>query len=162
MRRLRHYAAIAMGGAALLLAPCGAAQDQGASFRPPSGAEIIPRGAAGGLGVLQVSNAADQDAVLKLRSGGLWRMVYVRAHERATVQNVKPGPYTLLFTSGGNWDNKGLKFRDHPIYFQFEKPLTFTETRAPDGGTEAVRSEITLVAIPQGNTDVKPIRDKDF
>jgi len=163
MRTLWQCLVIALGICALLPAAHAVAQGQEeATFRPESGAEIVPRGAAGGLGVLQITNLMDQDAVLKLKAGGLWRMVYVRSRGQATVQGIRPGTYTLMFTSGRDWDNQALKFRDHPIYFQFEKTTMFTEKRSFGGRTDSVRAEITLVAVPNGSTDVKPVREKDF
>src|SRR5947208_291854 len=98
---------MALAGAGLLLAGAVAARAPGASFRPHSGEELPPRGATRSLGVLELSDVAEQDCIVKPRRGGLWRTVYLRASPETALASGG-----LLSGSGADRDLRAVTEHD--------------------------------------------------
>jgi hypothetical protein len=93
--------------------------------RPHSGTTLYS-GIRGGQGSLTVKNTLSQDSAVVVVLGRSKAFgVYVRAHARTTVGNVKPGTYTVYFTSGSAFSVCTGRFTRDASYWRVKKQLTF-------------------------------------
>jgi hypothetical protein len=93
--------------------------------RPHSGT-MLYSAIRGGQGSLEVKNTLSQDSAIVVVEGQSRAFsVYVRAHARVTVGNVKPGTYTVYFTSGARFSVCQERFTSDASYWRVKKQLTF-------------------------------------
>ena len=124
--------------------------------RPHSGT-ILYSGIRGGLGTLTIQNGLSQDGVVMLVLGKSRAIgVYVRAHASTKVGDIKPGTYTIDFTTGSRFRVCTGRFTAGASYWQFDPRLTFV---APPRFTVAT---LTLEAVPGGNAPTSPISSPQF
>ena len=130
-----------------------------ATSRPPNGT-ILYSGIRGGLGRLTIKNGPSQDGVVTLVRGRSKAIsVYLRARSSTTVRNIKPGTYTIYYTTGSPFSfsiPKG-RFTRGATYWRFNDPLRFVTT--PQSYTVWT---VTLYAVSGGNAPATQINPSDF
>ena len=128
-----------------------------ATSRPHSGT-ILYSGISGGQGQLTIKNRPDQDGVVVLVQGRHRAIgVYVRAHARTTVGNIKDGTYTIYFTSGSGFSACQGRFTRAASYWRFDNHLRFVTTAQ----TFTVYT-VTLYTVSGGNAPTTQINPSDF
>ena len=139
----------------------------------PTGTDLLTVDGNTGLSDLTVNNGTSQDAVVKLVSSAdnrAYRVVYVRANDVWTIEKVAQGTYWLLVLQGSGWRFDQERFQDGVSYREFEKPLTFIETRTSsptsNGDTQIEthwsKETITLHKVTGGNARTHPIAQEAF
>ena len=99
-------------------------------------------------GRLTVSNGTQLDSVVVLSIGGTQkRAVCVRSGGDGTIPSISSAEYQVRFMLGQISD--GTTFEPEQ-YFEFDRPLTFTE-RETGTGVEYVQASLTLHSVPGGN-----------
>jgi hypothetical protein len=127
-----------------------------AASRPHSGT-ILYAGIKGGMGRLTIQNGLSQDGVVVLVRGKSKAIgVYVRAHAATTVHNIKPGTYTIDFTTGSQFHVCTGRFTRAAAYWRFSNRLPFA---SPPYYTVAT---LTLQPVSNGNAPVTQINPADF
>ena len=126
--------------------------------RPPNGT-ILYAGISGGLGRLTIKNGPSQDGVVTLVRGRSKAIsVYLRARSSTTVRNIKPGTYTIYYTTGSPFSfsiPKG-RFTRGATYWRFNDRLRFA---APPRYTIG---SLTLYAVSNGNAPTTQIPPGDY
>ena len=139
----------------------------------PTGTDLVTDIGNAGLSDLTVNNGTSQDAVVKLVSSAdnrAYRVVYVRANDVWKIGKIAQGMYRLLVLQGTGWESDRERFQDGVSYREFEKPLTFVESRTSsptsngDMQIETHWSEetITLHKVTGGNARTHPIAQEVF
>jgi hypothetical protein len=124
--------------------------------RPHSGA-MLYSGIRGGQGTLTIKNTLGQDSAIVAVAGRHKAFaVYVRAHARYTVGNVKPGTYTVYFTAGSRFSVCGGRFTSDASYWRVKKELTFVPPPNYDVWT------VTLYVVNGGNAPTNQISPSGF
>jgi len=124
--------------------------------RPHTGT-ILQSEIRGGLGQMVIKNHLSRDAVIELVRGKSKAVgVYVRAHATTTVRNIKPGWYTVYFTSGSLFKACTGRFTSGAAYYRVKKHLYFDFPPHYDIWT------LTLVFVKGGNAPTSPIPPKSF
>jgi hypothetical protein len=124
--------------------------------RPHSGTTLYS-GIRGGQGSLTVKNTLSQDSAVVVVLGRSKAFgVYVRAHARTTVGNVKPGTYTVYFTSGSAFSVCTGRFTEDASYWRVKKQLTFVAPPNYDVWT------VTLYSVNGGNAPSDQISPSGF
>jgi hypothetical protein len=128
-----------------------------ATSRPRTG-RILYAGIKGGLGRLTVKNHLSQDSVIVLVRGRSKAIgVYVRAHATTTVHNIKPGTYTIYFTTGSLFRKCTGRFTRGASYWRIKQHLTFLTL--PHFSVDT----LTIFAVKGGgNAPTSPIGSKGF
>lgn len=106
-------------------------------FPLENGDELVPAIFPAGAGTLTVVNETAFDAVVKLVEEGrdttLMRYWFVESKKAVTLDAVGSCDCSLYFGLGKEWDHNTRKFRLNRSYGKYKEPLTFTETKMPDG-----------------------------
>ncbi len=129
----------------------GAASAASATSRPPNGT-ILYSGIRGGMGRLTIKNGPRHDGVVTLMRGRSKAIsVYVRARSSATVRNIKPGTYTIYYTTGSLFSVSRGRFTRGATYWRFNNRLRFASPPYYTFWT------VTLYAVPGGNASTTQI-----
>ena len=119
---------------------------------------ILYSGISGGAGQLKIKNRPDQDGVVVLVRGRHRAIgVYVRAHARTTVDNIKDGTYTVYFTTGSRFSVCQGRFTRDASYWRFDNHLRFVTTAQ----TYTIYT-LTLYVVNGGNAPTTQIGPSDF
>jgi len=143
------------------VAPC---DKQSSRSSLPNGSRIVPDVDTKGLGVLEVQNGTNEDAVLSLYDSDAdetIREVYVQARHSVRMKGIPEGTYQLVYTAGLDWDGSEAIFRCDPDYAQFERGFAFTEKRDQEG-IQYHSITVTLHPVVGGNTRTKRISRQEF
>jgi len=111
--------------------------------------------------VLKIQNGTGLDSAVKLVTlmpprKTLW-IVYIRAHDEATVRAINPGGYLLRFALGQDWESRTRRFLRDVTFYQAGKQLDFTET-----DREYSELSVTLHELVTGNVPRKEITEAVF
>jgi len=110
---------------------------------------------------LRVLNGTDADAVAVLLEDGIpRRAIYIRTREYGLITQVPAGGYTLHFQLGSQWLEE-RRFCVIAGTSAFERSLDFEE-RHSDNGVTYTTIDVTLNAVPEGNTRTHPILPTSF
>jgi hypothetical protein len=124
--------------------------------RPHSGT-MLYSSIRGGQGTLTIKNTLGQDSAIVVVTGRHKAFaVYVRAHARVTVGNVKPGTYAVYFTSGGRFSVCAGRFTSDASYWRVKKDLTFVSPPNYDAWT------VTLYVVNGGNAPTNQVSPTGF
>jgi hypothetical protein len=124
--------------------------------RPHSGT-MLYSAIRGGQGTLTIKNTLGQDsAVVAVAGRHKAFAVYVRAHARTTVGNVKPGTYAVYFTSGSRFSVCAGRFTSDASYWRVKKELTFVPPPNYDVWT------VTLYVVKGGNAPTDQVSPTGF
>ena len=127
----------------------------------PTGTELVAPPSTKGMGMLEVLNENDEDAVVKLVNADdpntIVRCVYVRRGTTLRLGGITDGMYRLLFTMGLDWDRAQMHFRRDPKYVAFDDELYFESD-----GTRYRRIMVTLHSVPDGTASTSPISEDQF
>jgi hypothetical protein len=138
----------------------GAALDRALkASRPPNGT-IFLQTSTQGRGELTIDNGSNFDALVKLVSPQrkyTFISVYIHAGRSATVTNIRPNSYKLIFALGEGWDESRNAMVRIASTAAFEKLLTFV--RSQDHYTSF---KVTLHPVVGGNTQTAAISKEDF
>lgn len=139
--------------------------DPAAYNRLPSGTNIAEDVGRSGLGKLTVENGTTLDAVVRLvrnDNGQTARWFYVQAHSKETRGGIEPGSYSLVYTTGADWDGTAVAFRRSASYDAFDRQCEYLET--PDGEdiTRYRTISVTLQPVPDGNARTRRISREEF
>jgi hypothetical protein len=127
-----------------------------ATSRPHSGT-IFHSEIRGGPGTLTIKNNLRQDAVIVLvRSRSKALSVYVRAHAKTTVGNIKDGTYTIYYTAGSRYSVCQGRFTSGASYWRVNKGVPFVSS-----ATESTVATLTLYAA-NGNAPTTPVGPGNF
>ena len=106
-------------------------------FPLENGDELVPAIFPAGEGRLTVVNETALDAVVKLVEEGkgttLLRYWFIESKKAVVLEDLGPCGCSLYFGLGKEWDHNTRKFRLNRSYGKYKEPLTFTETKTPDG-----------------------------
>ncbi len=106
-------------------------------FPLETGDELVPAIFPAGGGRLTVVNETASDAVVKLVEEGrgttLLRYWFVGSRKKVALDDLGPCDCSLYIGLGKEWDHNTRKFRLNRSYGKYKEPLTFTETKTPDG-----------------------------
>jgi hypothetical protein len=132
--------------------------------RPANGYEFEYDQTPEGHGKLTVNNGNAEDAAVILSSsipGTLDRLFYVRGRMEATITEIPPGRYRIVFQIGRNWDSEAEMFRCVSATAIFDKEEAFEErTTATD--VEYSDIHITLHKVVGGNARTTPLNPNAF
>ncbi len=127
--------------------------------RPPNGT-IFLQTSTQGHGQLTIVNGSKYDALVKLVSPQrkyTFISVYIHAGRSATVTNIRPNTYKLIFALGEGWDDSRNAMVRISSTAAFEKLMTFI--RSQDQYTSF---KITLHPVVDGNTQSVAISKEEF
>lgn len=136
--------------------------------RLANGAEIRRRLRTSGYGELTVENGTAGDAVVVVVDVGTNRVIrcfYVVSGKSFTERNIRAGTYSILFTTGYDWNAKLRKFNRDAVQQRFGKDLEFTESeqRQANGVMHYYHSEdISLQPVIGGTVLNSPIDEAAF
>jgi hypothetical protein len=133
----------------------GAASTTCATSRPHSGTILYSR-IRGGLGSLTIKNGSQDGVVVLVRGRTKAIGVYIRDRSKTTVGDIKPGTYTIYFTTGSRFSVCQGRFTSGASYWRFNARLTFV---APPPHTIAT---LTLYEVSGGNAPTTQINPGDF
>lgn len=133
------------------LQSCAQLAEAGRIERPVTG-HLIGRGRSGGMGILEIENGAEADAVALLRTpaGRDVRRAFVRAGTTLRLNAIPEGTYELLFASGADWTPELNAFCRSRSYSRFSDTFTFTELEEWDGVRYSQWS-VTLYPVAGGD-----------
>ena len=155
--RLAFVAVVVATGLALPALPAVAPAPTACATSRPHTGTILYSGIRGGMGMLTIKNTLSQDSVIVLVRGRSKAIgVYVRAHARTTVHNVKDGTYTIYFTTGSSFSVCQGRFTRGASYWRVNDRATFV---APPQYTIAT---LTLYAVSGGNAPSTQINPSGF
>jgi hypothetical protein len=127
-----------------------------ATSRPHSDT-ILYGGITGGQGRVTIENGLRQDGVVVLVLGRSRAIsVYVRDRSKATVHNIKPGTYTIYFTTGYRFSTCQGRFTEDAAYYRFDKHVHFVSLPYYTIAT------FTLNPVKGGNAPTSQIGPQDF
>jgi hypothetical protein len=137
-------------------------QSRAANYRRimPTGTKFIEDLATGGYGELKAINGTTLDACLVVMDATTQtrvRMLSIRAQDAYTLLRLHSGQYVVLFATGLDWDSSEEEFTQRASYYQFGKPLWFSET-----STSYDKMTITLHTVPGGNVTPIPLSPAQF
>lgn len=121
-------------------------------LQPAAGAELA-RGLHGGLGILQVQNGTERDAVVALVDPGgnkRPRRVYVPAGQTDDMTGIPAGDYRLRFALGSGYSSRMETFCVLTDAEEFDRAMIFSEVRT-ERGIRYREEQITLQKIINGN-----------
>jgi|GEM_PF-1465534 len=127
--------------------------------RPPNGT-IFTQTSTQGQGQLTIQNGTKWDAQVKLVSPTrkyIFISVYIHSGKSATVSNIRPNTYKLIYALGEGWDeNRNRMFRISSTA-SFDQLLTFKRS------SEYYSTyKVTLHPVEGGNVNSRPISETDF
>jgi hypothetical protein len=126
----------------------------------PTGTRFVKDLATGGYGELKAINGTTLDAclvVMDAKTQARVRMLSIRAQDAYTLLQLRSGEYVVLFATGLDWDSSEEEFTQRASYYQFGKPLWFSET-----STSYDKMTITLHTVPGGNVTPIPLTPSQF
>jgi len=111
------------------------------------------------FGTLTVKNQEETEAYIVLLGSDADEkyIMYARAGEQMTMEDIPDGSYELYFTNSTTWVTYEGRFRDAGSYRKLTEPLGFTST-----ATQAIWWEITLQTVEGGNTESMIIDEDGF
>ena len=128
-----------------------------ATSRPHSGT-ILYAGISGGQGQLTIKNRPGEDGVVVLVRGGSRAIgIYVRAHARATVDNIADGTYTIYYTIGSRFSVCQGRFTRGASYWRITNHLHFVTT-----AQTYTTYSVTLYVVSGGNAPTNQINPSGF
>ena len=133
-------------------------------YQPRTGAIVQGLRPTYGHGILTIANGASSDSVIAIvhNAGGvLLCSLYIRAGDTLDLDQMPPGNYKLLFSSGIDWDFSAKEFRQDASYTEFGDTLEFSETRTENGITRD-KQRITLFTVPNGNVTPRSVDKSAF
>ena len=138
----------------------GAALDRALkASRPPNGT-IFLQTSTQGHGQLTIENGSKFDALVKLISPQrkyTFISVYIHAGRSATVTNIRPNTYKLVFAFGEGWDDSRNAMVRIASTAAFDKLLTFIRSQE-----QYTSFKVTLHPVVGGNTQSVAISKEDF
>jgi hypothetical protein len=126
--------------------------------RPANGTILLQTSQ--GHGELTIDNGSNFDAVVKLVSPQrkyTFVSVYIHAGRMATVNNVRPNTYRLIYAFGEGWNGSRNIFSNIDAAGAFDKLLTFV--RSQDHYTTF---KVTLHPVVGGNTQCISMSNEEF
>lgn len=135
----------------------------------PTGTDIIPPAQTEGLGVVKITNDSRRDAVVKLaslpdpatRRRFLYRIVYIRAGDAASLEHITAGTYDIFFTTGIDWSERDKAFRRQRRYLTVSHSYRFEE-RETASGTEYAVWSLRLNPVAHGSASIENISKNVF
>ena len=127
--------------------------------RPPNGT-IFVQTSTQGRGELTIQNGTKWDAQVKLVSPTrkyIFISVYVHSGKSATVSNIRPNTYKLIYALGEGWDDARNRMFRISSTAAFDKLLTFE--RSTDYYSTY---RVTLHPVEGGNVNSRQISEDDF
>jgi hypothetical protein len=147
-----------------------APKDQSLDPRPknyrslPNGKRLSEDSDVTGHGELSISNQTSLDAVVRVYNPSTLETVrwfFVKAHGSVEVTWIPQGNYNLAYTSGLDWVDSDEAFRWNPSYFEFERPLIYSE-QIDTNRIRYSKFSVTLHPVIGGNAKTKPISRNEF
>jgi hypothetical protein len=123
----------------------------------PANGTILYSKIRGGLGTLTIKNGLGQDGVVVLVLGRSKAVgVYVRSHSSTPVRSIKPGTYTIYFTTGSLFSVCTGRFTRGAAYWRFDNRVRFA---SPPYYTVGF---LTLHAVKGGNAPATQISPGNY
>jgi hypothetical protein len=130
----------------------------------PTGTPFMEDRATDGHGQLKAINNTRYDAYVIVMIAGTGEQVrqrYIQLHSTLTLHHLDRGEYTVLFTTGLNWNGAVKEFNCEASYFEFGEKLGFEET-SDSRGVYYVHHSIALHQVLSGNARSKPLTETQF
>lgn len=134
------------------------------TVRPKNGETLFAASKSKGCGSLLIENGTDTDAVAKLvdlNTGKTYRQVYIQSRSNYTINGIRSGNFTLMFTTGGNYSPDTKRFATNESFEKFDETLNFSVTRTASG-VQWENYRATLNKTIYGSAPTSPINADDF